>query len=106
MHQSASEVNNGYLDIENAQISGGVTGENTGYLTWKYNINNVGYAMAIKSDHNLVLNAERILVGTNSGTVFWTENNQHLYSLPTQIENGVVRAWTVNEIFVNGMLTQ
>lgn len=104
LHQSASDVNNGYLDIENAQISGGVTGENTGYLTWKYNINNVGYAMAIKSDHNLVFNAERILVGTNSGTVFWTENNQHMFSLPTQIENGVVRAWLVNEIFVNGLL--
>lgn len=97
-------VNNSFLSIANGGISGGVTGENTGVLSWQGKVNNQ-YVMSIRSDHNLLLNAERIYVGTNNDTVWATHNNSALFSIPTNIDsNGVVQNWISGCIFINGLL--
>lgn len=94
----------GFLDITNGEMRGGVNGVNTGYLTFNAYVGS-DLCVMLRSDHDFVINAERILVGTNSGTVYWTENNRHLFSLPTYIDsNGVVRNWQQGCSFVNGML--
>ena len=100
--------NNLWMLISDTKIEGGVTGENTGYIDFTTGVwdsgGNYKRVIEIKSDHDLYLNPERILVGTNSHTYWLTENNAHSFCLPTNIDStGKVTNWLTGVAFINGL---
>ena len=114
LHQSIH--GGGFLDISNGRLSGGFNGENTGYLDFGAQFASGEKFVKIGSDHTLMINAERIAVGTNSQQTWWTRNGD-AFRITTENEilfaqdsNGNYRGFyapigTIRCVTVNGFLT-
>lgn len=94
----------GYLQMKKGKITGGKAGENVATINWVDSVAG-NYVLSVQSDHEFLINAERVLVGTNSHGVWDTHNNTALFDLPTYInDDGTVEHWQTGCQFIHGML--
>ena len=105
LHQTPSNDAAGFLSIDDATISGGKSGENTGSINWNTQLTGHGLSMQIRSDHRLIINTEELWIGTNQGSVAQAAINQGPFILPTSLSaDGKVATAVQGVVFRNGIM--
>lgn len=108
LHQGVSDNANGYLDISNGIIEGGINGENTARISFVDSITGVGRMLQIRSDHRLAINVEDLWVGTNQQSLVKAPNSLGPFILPTllnsdgRVQAAIQGVTARNGIFVGG----